>query len=142
VCVGGGWGVKGFHVNGNRRPAHLDRDGLKLGDNVAEDGQLEAEEDEDADAVGDPGVAGDGEAVEGELGHGQVGSRLGEGVEAGAEQEEEGVDGNAGRDPPGAAEGGPWSLFCEMDSVLVVARPDHIPAGGISLVGDSGNRIT
>ena len=39
------------------RPAHLDRDGLELGDYVAEDRELEAEEDEDADPVGDGGMA-------------------------------------------------------------------------------------
>ena len=83
------------------RPARLDRDGLELGDDVAEDGELEAEEDEDADPVGDRGVAGDGESVEGELGDGEVGARLGEGMQAGAEQEEEGVYGNTCGDPSG-----------------------------------------
>ncbi len=91
----------GARAGGAGGGRHLDGDGLELGDDVAEDGELEAEEDEDAYAVGEDGVGGHGEAVEGELADGEISPRLRERVQAGAEEEEERVDGYSRGDPPG-----------------------------------------
>ncbi len=52
------------------------------------------------------GVGGDGEAIEGELPDGEVAARLGEHVEAGAEEEEERVDGDSRGDPSGGGRAG------------------------------------